>query len=124
MMLIEGPLCYKITGCCYRVHNKLGRFASERQFCDELQQECTKARINFNREFEIHNLVETASLGNRVDFLIEGRVLFDAKAKKFITKEDYMQMMRYLYASNLKLGLVVNFRMTYIKPKRILNNRV
>ena len=40
--------------------------------------------------------------------------------KNFITKEDYYQMQRYLKAANLKLGLIVNFRTTYLHPKRIL----
>ena len=59
--------------------------------------------------------------GNIVDFIIDGKILIDLKAKRFITKEDYYQMLRYLKSSGLKLGLVVNFRGTYLKPKRIIN---
>jgi GxxExxY protein len=124
MMLIEGPLSYKITGYCFKVQNKLGRFASERQFCDELEQEFIKNGINYKREFEIQNFEPTSPEGNRVDFLVENKIPLDAKAKKFITKEDYNQMLRYLYASKLKLGLIVNFRLTCLKPKRVLDNRI
>lgn len=124
MTLIEGPLCYKIAGCCFKVHNKLGRFASERQFCDELEQEFIQAGINNKREFEIRDLEPSSPKGNRVDFLVENKIPLDAKAKKFITKEDYNQMLRYLYASKLKLGLIVNFHSTYLKPKRVINNRI
>jgi len=124
MILIEGLLCFKITGLCYRVHNKLGRFASERQFADELEKLFIEKGIKYKREFEIKNLELTAPKGNRVDFMIEDRLLLDVKAKKFITKEDYYQMLRYLYGAKLKLGLIVNFRMTYLKPKRVINNRI
>jgi GxxExxY protein len=55
--------------------------------------------------------------------MVEGKIPVDIKAKKFITKEDYDQMQRYLEAADKKLGLIVNFRMTYVKPKRIINSR-
>ena len=59
--------------------------------------------------------------GNIVDFLIDNKILVDFKAKIFLNKEDYYQMQRYLESSNLKLGLLVNFRNNYLKPKRIIN---
>src|SRR3989344_2114799 len=123
MTLIEPELSFKITGLCFKVHNKLGRFASERQFLDELEKLFIEEGVVYKREFEIKDFEPNAPKGNRVDFIIEDRILFDGKVKKFITKEDYGQMIRYLYAANLKLGLIVNFRMTYLKPKRVINNR-
>ena len=41
----------------------------------------------------------------------------------FITKEDYFQTQRYLQAANIKLGLIVNFRSTFLKPKRVINTK-
>lgn len=83
-----------------------------------------EAAIEYKREFEIKKLEPTSPKGNRVDLIIAHRILLDAKAKKFITKEDYNQMLRYLYASKLKLGLIVNFRSTFLKPKRVINNQI
>jgi len=57
-----------------------------------------------------------------VDFIIENKIIIDIKAKKFITKEDYYQMLRYLKGANLELGIIYNFRNTYLKPKRVLNS--
>ena len=124
MSLIEPTLSYKITGLCFKVHNRLGRFASERQYCDELEKLLIENGIGYKRELEIFTFQPDAPKGNKVDFFIEQRIMFDAKAKKFITKVDYDQMIRYLYASKCKLGLIVNFRMTYLKPKRVVNNQV
>ena len=61
---------------------------------------------------------------NIVDFLIEDKILLELKAKRIISKEDYYQVRRYLESLNLKLGLLVNFRDRYLKPKRILNSNV
>jgi hypothetical protein len=43
------------------------------------------------------------------------------KAKPIISKDDYFQMRRYLVSYKKKLGLVINFRQVYLRPKRILN---
>ena len=61
------------------------------------------------------------NLHHSIDFIIEGKIIVDIKAKKFITKEDYNQMQRYLNVSGLILGMIVNFRNTHLKPKRIIN---
>ena len=51
----------------------------------------------------------------------EDKIIIDIKAKKFITKEDYYQMQRYLQTANYQLGLIVNFRSVHLKPKRVIN---
>lgn len=120
--IILKDLSYKINGICFKVHNKLGRFCSERQYSDKLEKFLKENNILHKREFEIAKLVDSPH-GNRPDFIIENKIILDAKAKKFITKDDYYQMMRYLEASNFQLGLIINFRATYLKPKRVINNK-
>lgn len=120
---ILGDLSYKITGICFKIHNKLGRFCSERQYSDKLEEVLKENKIDHKREFEIAKLVDSP-LGNRPDFIIKNKIILDVKAKKFITKEDYYQMLRYLKAANMELGLIVNFRNTYLKPKRVLNSQL
>lgn len=120
--LIEKELSYEITGHCFKVQDKLGRFAREKQYCDELENRFKNANIKYQREFTLTKLITESADGNRVDFLIENRLIIDCKAKNFITKEDYNQMQRYLTAAKLQLGLIVNFRDSHLKPKRVLNS--
>lgn len=61
--------------------------------------------------------------GNKVDFLIDGKVIVELKAKRCITRDDYYQVQRYLRGADLRLGLLVNFRDRYLKPKRVLNSK-
>ncbi|NQU77905.1 GxxExxY protein [Candidatus Falkowbacteria bacterium] len=78
----------------------------------------------FEREKDLSRYPEDYKIGgNRVDFFMEGKLLFDAKAKDYITKEDYLQMKRYLEATNLKLGIIVNFREKRINMKRVINSK-
>lgn len=115
-------LSYKIVGLCFEAHDILGRFCKEKQYCDSLESLFNREGVKHEREKDLSILLGENKIGGcRVDFIIENKILFDAKAKNFITKEDYRQMKRYLAITGLKLCIVVNFRDISIKPKRILN---
>lgn len=123
--IIHGEESYLLNGVFYRIHNNLGRFLLEKQYGDALEVELKKAGISYEREKVLKIDYTNASIpAGRVDFLIYNKILVDIKAKKFITKEDYFQMQRYLRAMQLELGLIVNFRSTYLKAKRILNSEM
>ncbi len=119
--LVERKLSYIITGLCFQVHNQLGRFCREKQYGDKLEELLLHNEISHRREFEIAKLITETPSGNRVDFLVEDKVVLELKAKRFITKQDYFQMQRYLQAADLELGMVVNFHHSFLKPKRVLN---
>jgi len=59
--------------------------------------------------------------GNIIDFIVEDCVILEIKAKNIITKQDYYQAKRYLISLRKNLCLLINFRDTYLKPKRVLN---
>jgi GxxExxY protein len=117
--IIYPELSYKITGVLFKVHNELGRYCKEKQYQDVLEQKLRDRGLQFEREktFPINREVG----GNQVDFCIENKILLECKAKSFLTKDDFYQMLRYLKAAKMKLGFIVNFRNKYLKPKRILN---
>jgi len=114
--LFFPKLSYKITGILFAVHNGLGRFSTERQYCDFLEKKLQENNIEYIREKNINRSIE----GDRVDFCIENKIIIECKAKKFITKEDYLVLQRYLQNSGINLGIIVNFRNTYLRPKRIV----
>lgn len=112
--IIYRNLSFKINGVCFKVHNQLGRYSREKQYCDLLEEEFKKLRISYIREFKINKT------SNIADFLIDNRIILEVKAKKAILREDYYQIQRYLQASYCKLGLLVNFRNRYLKPIRVI----
>lgn len=118
--VLYPELSYTISGICFEVHNKLGRFCREKQYSDELERKLVEKNIKYEREKRI--LEDNIFTGNILDFIVEDSVVIDLKAKKFITKEDYYQMQRYLKILDKKLGLIINFQDTFVKPKRILIN--
>ena len=121
--IIYPDLSYKINGALFTVHNQLGRFCNEKQYSDAIEKTLEDLKIKFEREFVLPPSFENETKGrNKIDFLIEDKIILEIKTKRFLTKEDYYQTKRYLTALNKKLGLLVNFRKKYIEPKRILNS--
>jgi len=120
--LIFKNLSYKINGLLFEIHNELGRYCNEQQFCDALENKLKENKINYEREKILPPSFEGEKDGrNRVDFLVEDKIIIEAKAKRYLTKEDYYQLQRYLKALNKQLGVLVNFRDERITPKRVLN---
>lgn len=121
--IVYPDLSYKIYGVCFAVHNDLGRFRNERAYADAFEEALKKAGLRYTREVHLPPSFTGERSGRNVpDFLIEGIMVVDLKAKHHVTREDYYQMRRYLSVLNLKLGLIVNFQQQHIHPKRVLNS--
>src|SRR3990167_9888961 len=112
--LIYPELSYLITGICFQVHNDLGRYSREKQYSDYLEHKLKEARLPYQREQTI------GDTGNRIDFIIEDKIILEIKAKPVLTREDFIQTQRYLQTLQIKLGLLINFRSLYLRPKRIV----
>jgi GxxExxY protein len=122
--LIYPDLSYRVTGILFATHNELGRFYNEKQYSDTIEGHLNKLKIKYEREKTLPSSFRYEKEGrNKIDFLIDNRILLEIKAKRLLVKADYYQVRRYLSALNIKLGLLVNFRDKYIKPRRILNSR-
>jgi GxxExxY protein len=117
--IIYPELSYQLNGIFFKIHKKHGRYCREKQYSDALEKELEEKNIKFYREKKIGEICQFT--GNICDFIVEDCIIIDVKAKKFISKEDFYQMKRYLISSNKKLGLIVNFRDDFIKTKRVLN---
>lgn len=121
--IIYPELSFKINGILFKTHNLLGKYCSETQYSDLVEKLLKESRLKYEREKTLPPIFDGEKYGrNKVDFLIEDEIILELKSKKIITKDDYYQIKRYLTLLNKKLGILVNFRSSYIYPKRILNS--
>ncbi len=120
--VLYPELSYLIYGLCYKVHNELGRFKNEKQYADAFEALLKKNDIKYEREKALPiSFEDEKERRNIPDFIIEDEIIADFKAKRVISKADYYQIKRYLDCYKKELGLIVNFREYYLKPKRVLN---
>ena len=118
--VIEKKLSYELGRIFFEIQNESGRFCREKQYGDLLEKKLKDNKIEFQREYPIP-VADKKS--NFVDFIVDGKILVDLKAKPFIKKDDFFQMKRYLIAAGLELGIIINFRDEYLKPRRVLNGK-
>jgi len=121
--LVYPELSYKLNGIMFATHNELERYKSEKQYGDAIEQQLKYFAIQYTRERILPPLFPGESEGrNRIDFLIDDKIILEIKAKRIISRQEYYQVRRYLESCRKKLGILVNFQAKYLRPKRILNS--
>lgn len=112
--LIFSDLSFKLNGIAIQIYKEIGRFGREKQYSDLFEVKLKEASLKYLREQTV------GDSGNRLDFLVDDKVVIEIKAKPFVLKEDYFQVQRYLHSLNLELGIIYNFRGSLVKPQRVL----
>ncbi len=112
--VLYPELSYRIVGLCFAVHNELGRFAREKQYADLLEKKFHDEGIAYKREMRI------GDSGNIADYVIEDLIVLELKTTRVVGRAHFRQIQNYLQQSRIKLGLLINFSDTYLRPKRVL----
>ncbi len=122
--VIYPELSYEIVGILYSAHNELGGYANEKQYGDYIENKLKEHKIKYEREKVLDQFFPEERHGrHRIDFLIDDKIVLELKCMRVLGKEPYYQTQRYLRALDKKLGLLVNFRDKYLRPRRILNSQ-
>jgi GxxExxY protein len=119
-----SELTAKIIGCAMTVHKTLGNGFQEVIYQRALAIEMKLAGIEFNREFEMPIYYREEHIGTRrVDFLVEGVISVELKARTNIENDHFAQAINYLEAYNLEIGLLINFGEPSLNFKRLTNKK-
>jgi len=57
----------------------------------------------------------------RADFLVDDKIIIELKAAQNLTEADKAQVINYIKATEMKLGLLINFGETSLKYLRFVN---
>ena len=106
------------------VHNKLKLGCMEYVYCRALAIELRHAGIAFEREVWLPIYYDNYKLASRrVDFLCEGRITVEVKAKSTLEEKDFTQALNTLSRLNIKEGLLQNFGAPSLEFRHLFNNR-
>jgi GxxExxY protein len=119
---LYGDLSNKIIELAIKIHKRLGPGFIEKIYEKALSLEFKKANIKFVAQKVIKLEYEGILLGEqRVDFLIEDKIIVELKAVAELINIHQAQMISYLKAVNKKVGLLLNFARPQLEIKRIMN---
>ena len=94
----------------YRVYNKLGYGFLEKVYENAMMIELKKAGFSAVSQYAIKVLYEGEVIGEYyADILVENKVIVEIKAARSLVKENEAQLLNYLKATDIEVGLLVNF---------------
>ena len=108
--LIQEGLSGKIIGIFYEVYNELGHGFLESVYEQALSIALAEQRIFFQRQVAIPVWFRRQQIGDfRADLLVDNRVIVELKAGRAIEQAWEKQLLNYLRATEIEVGLLLNF---------------
>ena len=109
--LIYKEESYAIIGACFEVYKEMGC-----GFLEPVYQECMEKELTIQKiSFEPQKSIQLKYKGERLekvykpDFLCFDKIIVELKAVSKLNNEFRAQLINYLKATNIKLGLLINF---------------
>jgi len=114
--------CYTIIGLCMKVHTKLGKGFKEIVYKDALEVELKNTSIACEREKSFNIFYEGVLLQHKfnADFYTFNAIILEIKAVSQIHADSFKQTINYLKASQIKLGILINFGADKLEFQRII----
>jgi GxxExxY protein len=118
----RDPLTGKIIEACYNIHTELGPGFVERIYMNALKIALEKRKLKFTAETEFVVRYAEQPIGKfRADLLVENKVIVELKAVEGkMPKIFESQIISYLKASDIKVGLLVNFGNRSCEVRRLM----
>ncbi|HHH40488.1 MAG TPA: GxxExxY protein [Chloroflexi bacterium] len=121
--IIYPELSYRVMKAVFEVHNLLGPGFVERIYERALAYELSSQGISFERQKEIVVRYKGQRVGvHRLDFLVDGKIILELKAVRALDDVFRLQVLSYLKATALRLGILVNFGTKRVEFVRIVNS--
>jgi len=109
--IIYKDECYQIQGAIIDVHNEMGSGFLKAVYQECLEREFTLRQIHFESQkyLKLHYKGKPLATRYAPDLICYDKIIVEVKAAKAITQEHKAQLINYLKATSMRLGLIVNF---------------
>ena len=117
----------ELVKAAFEVHKTLGPGYLEKVYEDALVIELKLRNINFSRQKQIEIRYKTYPIAKgKIDLLIDNKIIVEIKAVECFAEIHRAQIISYLRATNLKLGLLMNFNVKYMKDgiRRVISTKI
>jgi GxxExxY protein len=116
---------YAIIGAAMAVHNEIGPGLKESVYHRAMRIELEKRGLPFELERDVEIQLDGVTIGLLyLDLLVSEAVVVEIKAlSHLMTEEEKAQVITYLGATGLPVGLLINFGRRYLEYKRLFPPR-
>ena len=100
----------KVIGAFFKVYNRLGYGFAEKVHENSLAIELRKLGLQVEQQKSITVYYEEYNVGEYfADILVNGTVILELKAVRHLLDEHEAQLLNYLKATTIEVGLLLNF---------------
>ncbi len=113
----------KIIGAFFKVYNTLGYGFNEKVYENALVIELRKAGLKAVEQQEIMVYYDGENVGDyRTDIVVNDVVIVELKAVHELAKEHEAQLLNYLKATTVEVGLLLNFGIKAEHKRKVYDN--
>lgn len=119
----EDNISRRVIGCAFAVSNELGAGFLENVYESALAVELGKQNIRFEKQKALDVYYSGTTVGHYIaDLVIGDRLILEVKALSAVTPTHEAQLMNYLQATGITVGLLLNFGTPRLGVKRIVKS--
>ncbi|MGA2605350.1 MAG: GxxExxY protein [Verrucomicrobiia bacterium] len=106
----HGEITEQVIGAAFEVHGVLGYGFLEKVYENALLAELCKRRLKAETQKSIKVKYKDVIVGDYVaDLIVEDKVIVELKTEETYNKVHEAQLLNYLKATGIKVGLLINF---------------
>lgn len=119
--IIYKELSFKIIGVAFDVHNILGAGFLEKVYENAMMVRFRKTGIKAEQQVPNKVYFEKEAVGDYcADIVVDNKIILELKCAESITSIHEAQLINYLKATGMKLGILINFANPKLEYKRIV----
>lgn len=123
--MLHENITKKIIEAYYKVYNSLGYGFLEKVYENALKIELKRTNLKVDQQKNVKVFYNEFEVGDYfADLIVEDLVIVELKAAEILCEEHEAQLINYLKATNLEVGLLLNFgKKAEFKRKVFSNDR-
>lgn len=115
----NDPLSEKVIGCAFHIHNELGFGFLESVYEQAMLIELSAAGLRVAQQVPATVYYRNHVVGDfRIDLLVEDRLVVELKSIRALAPIHEMQVVNYLTATRIDVGLLINFGEQRVEVRR------
>jgi len=120
-ILIEWELTEKVLGAAFKVLNTLGTGFLEKVYENALSFQLQRIGLSVESQKVFHVKYEGSIVGEyQADLVVAGKVIAECKAISNMDSVHEAQLINYLKASGVHVGLLINFGRPTLQYRRLV----